>query len=289
MRLKSLMMTILGVGLAGGAVFLAQEQLQRDQESANSAIVRVVAVAEDIAFGSTIERYKLTSIEWPAESVPEGVFTSFDDVLPASGGDFRRAKRALAQGEILLTSKVSGFGEKVTIVQTLGENNRAVAIKVDAQTGVGGFVTPGDFVDIVMTQGKDASLRAVTILQNIRVIGVDQKADEELDTPGVARTVTVEVTADQSQRLALAQKAGQLSLSLRSLNTDEDKPLEAVRLSDIMLNESPIEEGAKKPVVRVRRGIAAIEEVQVSATPEEEDEVEVPVADTSTTEPVPVN
>ncbi len=286
MRFKSLMITILGIGLAGGAVYIAREQLERDQANSDSSIVRVIAVAEDVAFGSTIERYKLTSIEWPSESVPDGVFTSFDEVLPESGNDFRRAKRALAQGEILLKSKVSGFGEKVTITQTLGQNNRAVAITVDAQTGVGGFVTPGDYVDIVMTQGSDAALRAVTILQNIRIIGVDQKADEELDTPGVARTVTVEVTPDQGQRLALAQQAGQLSLSLRSLHTEVDKPLEAVRLSDIMLNESPLEEGQKKPVVRVRRGIAAIEEVQVSSTSEEE---EVPVTDTSTNEAVPVN
>ncbi len=287
MRFKSLMMTILGVGLAGGAVYVAQQQMQRSQATADPTTVNVIAVAEDIAFGATIERYKLTTIEWPADSVPTGVYTSFENVLPSSGGEFRRAKRALAQGEILLESKVSAFGEKVTIVQTLGENTRAVAISVDAQTGVGGFVTPGDFVDIVMTQGEDSSLRAVTILQNIRIIGVDQKSDEELDTPGVARTVTVEVTPDQGQRLALAQTAGRLSLSLRSLHTEDDKPLEAVRLSDIMLNESPLEEGAKKPVVRVRRGITAIEEVQVSATPEEDEEL--PVADTSATEPVPVN
>ncbi len=287
MRLKSLMITILGVGLAGGAVMLAQEQMRRNQAAADPTVVRVVAVAEDIAFGATIEGYKLTSMEWPAESVPAGVFTSFDQVLPQSGGEFRRAKRALSTGEILLESKVSGFGEKVTIVQTIGENNRAMAISVNAQTGVGGFVTPGDFVDIVLTRGSDASLRAVTILQNIRIIGVDQKSDEELDQPGVARTVTVEVTPDEGQRLALAQKAGQLSLSLRSLNTADDKPLEAVRLSDILLEKSPVEEGEKQPIVRVNRGIGSVQEVPVTLTPTEEEDV--PVAGTSAGEPVPVN
>ncbi|WP_420585316.1 Flp pilus assembly protein CpaB [Ruegeria sp.] len=266
MRIKSLMMTILGVGLAGGAVMLAQDQMSRSQAQANTGIVRVVAVAEAIPFGTPIEGYKLTTIEWPAESVPAGVFTSFDQVLPQNGSEPRRAKRALTQGELLLASKVSDFGEKVTIVQTLGENNRAMAINVDAQTGVGGFVTPGDFVDIVLTRGKNDSLRAVTILQNIRVIGVDQTADEELDQPGIARTVTVEVSPEQGQRLALAQKAGQLSLSLRSLQIEEDKPLEAIRLSDIMLENSPVEDGAPKPVVKVRRGTSDIQEIPVSAT-----------------------
>lgn len=264
MRLKSLMMTILGVGLAGGAVMLAQEQIRNSQVNADPTIVRVVAVAEAIPFGTPIEGYKLTTIDWPSESVPAGVFTSFDDVLPANGGEPRRAKRALAQGELLLASKVSEFGEKVTIVQTLGENNRAMAINVDAQTGVGGFVTPGDFVDIVLTRGKNEELRAVTILQNIRVVGVDQTADEELDEPGIARTVTVEVTPEQGQRLALAQKAGQLSLSLRSLQTVEDEPLEAIRLSDILLEKSPVVDGAPKPIVKVRRGTSEIQEVPVA-------------------------
>ncbi|KUJ85370.1 Flp pilus assembly protein CpaB [Ruegeria marisrubri] len=274
MRLKSLMMTVFGIAVAGGAVLVAQNQLQEASQVADPTIVRVVAAAEDIPFGATIEGHQLTSIEWPAESVPKGVFTSYDQVLPQNGGEPRRAKRALAQGEILLTSKVSNFGEKVTIVQTIGENNRAMALNVNAQTGVGGFVTPGDNVDIVLTQGSGDTLRAVTILQNIRVIGVDQKADEDLDQPGVARTVTVEVTPEQGQRLALAQKAGQLSLSLRSLNTEEDKPLEAVRLSDILLEKSPLEEGAPKPIVRVRRGTGEIEEVPVVGSTSEE---EVPV------------
>ncbi|WP_170751608.1 Flp pilus assembly protein CpaB [Ruegeria lacuscaerulensis] len=284
MRVKSFLMTFLGVGLAGGAVLIAQDQIQRNQEAAaDASIVRVVAVAEDIPFGTPIERYKLTTIDWPAESVPAGVFTNFDDVLPEPGADPRRAKRALAQGEILLASKVSDFGEKVTIVQTIGENNRAVAISVDAQTGVGGFVTPGDFVDIVLTRGSNDELRAITILQNIRIIGVDQTADEELDQPGIARTVTVEVTPQQGQRLALAQKAGQLSLSLRSLNTEDDEPLEAVRLSDILLEKSPAEDGEPQPIVKVRRGISEVEEFRVENPTAASAEQDVPVTDTSGT------
>ncbi|WP_170786951.1 Flp pilus assembly protein CpaB [Ruegeria lacuscaerulensis] len=281
MRVKSLLMSIFGIGLAGGAVLWTQDQLERNQAAAvDASIVRVVAVSEDIPFGSPIESHKLTTIEWPAEAVPVGVFTNYNDVLPTAGGEPRRAKRALAQGEILLASKVSEFGEKVTIVQTLGEGNRAMAINVNAQTGVGGFVTPGDYIDIVLTRGRDEELRAITILQNIRIIGVDQQADEEIDRPGIARTVTVEVTPEQSQRLALAQKAGQLSLSLRSLDETENKPLEAVRLSDILLEKSPVEDGTPQPVVKVRRGISDVQEEKVTITATDD---EVPLTDTSST------
>jgi len=262
MRFGSILMTVVGLGVAGGAVQVAQTQLSANSaDAATSGVVEVVAAAQDIPFGASIEGHMLTSISWPVNAVPPGVFTDFSTVLAGGGIEPRRAKRALAQGELLLVSKVSGFGEKVTIVQTLGANSRAMAINVDAGSGVGGFVTPGDFVDIVLTQGRNETLRAVTVLQNVRVVGVDQTADEQIEQAGVARTVTVEVTPDQGQKLALAQQAGKLSLSLRSLDAVEDKPLAAVRLSDIITETSPTPESAPRPVIRVRRAATNVEEV----------------------------
>ncbi len=264
MRLKSMFVTLLGIGLAGGAVYLAREQMDMESIAADDATpstVQVIAAAADIPFGAVIDTHKLIAIEWPVHAVPQGAFTEYDTLVPERGGEPRRAKRPLSKGEILLVSKVSEFGEKVTIVQTLSQNNRAMAIEVDATSGVGGFVTPGDFVDVVLTQGRDADMRAVTVLQNIRVVGVDQEANEQSDSPGVARTVTVEVSPEQGQKLALAQQAGRLSLSLRSLDDTEDGPIQAVRLSDILLEESPLADGAPRPMVRVRRGTEAVEEV----------------------------
>ena len=262
MRLGSLLTTIVGLGVAGGAVYYAQTQLNAVpvETAAGPAVVRVVVTSQDIPFGHVIEPHMLTTIEWPVGSVPAGAITDLATVIPSDGGQPRRAKRALSQGELILPSKISDWGEKVTIVQTIGENNRAMAITVNAQTGVGGFVTPGDEVDIVLTRGSKDDLRALTILQKIRVIGVDQRSDEQNDEAAVARTVTVEVSPEQGQKLALAQQAGTLSLSLRSLDTAEDRPLEAVRLSDLLLDKSPQPEGAPKPVVRVRRGANDITE-----------------------------
>src|SRR5690606_39623947 len=209
----------------------------------------------------------LQVLSWPRAALPPGAITDLNALVAQPGMQPRRATHEIAQGELILASKVSNFGEKVTIVQSLGENSRAMAIRVDAETAVGGFVTPGDSVDIVLTQGNNTTLRAVTILQNIRVLGVDQQADQQADQqtdqPQIARTVTVEVTPEQSQTLALAQKAGTLSLSLRSLENAEDKPLESIRLSDILREQSPVEQPTvAKPTVRVRRA-NAVEVVEV--------------------------
>ncbi|WP_413872620.1 Flp pilus assembly protein CpaB [Albidovulum sp.] len=267
MGIRSVLVALLGVAVAGGSAYGAREYLDQSRATAatdaGAALVSVVVAGRDIPFGQPIQPQILQVMSWPRAALPPGAITDLDALIPKPGMPPRRATHEMAQGELVLASKVSNFGEKVTIVQTLGENARAMAIRVDAETAVGGFVTPGDAVDIVLTQGKDASLRAVTILQNIRVLGVDQQADQQSDQPLVARTVTVEVTPEQSQTLALAQKAGTLSLSLRSLDNAEDKPLESIRLSDILRETSPVEEPvAAKATVRIRRG-AEVEVVEV--------------------------
>lgn len=267
MRTRSIIVTMLGIVIAGGSVFAAREFISVNSAAAlndeTPKLVDVIVASRDIPFGKVIESHMLTTIAWPRSAVPKGVFTDYTLLIPNNDQLPRRTKRALSQGELLLVSKVSDFGEKVTIVQTLGKNTRAMAIKVDAESAVGGFVTPGDTVDVVMTQGKNKNMRAVTIMQNIRVIGVDQDSDEQSDTPEVARTVTVEVTPDQGQKLALAQKAGSLSLTLRTLDNALDEPMDSIRLSDLMREKSPVPEDGNGSTVKVRRGIE-VEVVEIN-------------------------
>ena len=257
MRIASMFTFVAGLAVAGGSAYLARDFFEAkyaNNGGTNQSMVEVVVASQDIAFGQPIESQKLTSISWPKEALPAGVFTEYEKLLPANGSEPRRARRAIAQGELILISKVSDYGEKVTIVQTLGPNHRAMAIKVNAETGVGGFVTPGDRVDVLLTQGRAESLKTVTILQNARVIGVDQAADEQIDSPEVARTVTVEVTPEEGQRLALAQEAGTLSLTLRTLEATEDEPLESIGLADVLRELSPVPEQQAVKTVTVRRG-----------------------------------
>jgi pilus assembly protein CpaB len=258
MRASSLITAIVGVVVAGGSVLVAREFLQTQKVEASteaqSEMVRVIVASQNISFGQAIESQMLSAIDWPRESVPAGSFTNYSSLLPQPGSPPRRAKRGIEKGDLVSASRVSEFGEKVTIVQTLGPNSRAMAVKVSAETAVGGFVTPGDFVDILLTQGQGEELRAVTILQNIRVIGVDQQSNEENDTPEIARTVTVEVSPEEGQRLALAQRAGTLSLTLRTLEDNIDKPLDSIRLSDVMRDVSPVPVDTPRTTIIVRRG-----------------------------------
>ncbi len=256
MRIKSVITTLVGVALAGGSVYIARESLRDPSGAAiaspDSAIVEVAVARADIEFGHPISRQAVVLQKWPREALPAGSFTDLDALL-GNGGELRRAKGKIFAGEVLLATKLSDFGAKMTLVNRLGENTRAMAIKVDAVTAVGGFVTPGDHVDIVMTQGNGGDMRAVTILQNIRVIGVDQQAGESIEQAGVARTITVEVTPEEGQRLALAQKAGTLNLTLRTLDGVEDKPLDMVDLHDLLREKSPMPEAENAPTIKIRR------------------------------------
>jgi pilus assembly protein CpaB len=268
MRAGSIMTALFGVVIAGGSVFYASTLSQNTvvSSAAEAApvqptdVIDVYVAIADIPFGAEITLDKLTVQRWPIEAVPEGAITDLATLI-VEGSAPRRAKRQISQGELLLPAKLSAFGETVTIVQKLGSNTRAVAIQVDAVTGVGGFVAPGDSVDIVLTQGRGDELTSFTILQEVSVIGVDQAADADVVREGIARTITVEVSARDGQKLALAQNAGQLSLTLRSLDGAINETLEPVTLADVLGIAKPVAVVAAPMVVeaapqtiRVRRG-----------------------------------
>ena len=167
------------------------------------------------------------------------------------GGEPRRARRPISAGEPVVAARVSGFGEKVTIAGAIDPDKRAIAIRVDDVSGVAGFITPGDRVDIVLTRRLDSGgMQADTILQNITVRGIDQVADEDRDKPSVVRTVTVELTAANAQRLALAQQAGTLSLTLRNLGDRNTSALPTVKLTELMSQAPPM---APKPIITIHQ------------------------------------
>jgi pilus assembly protein CpaB len=273
MRLSSIFMALVGLAVAGGSAQLAREMLTAPQADAagQPAVVQAIVAAAEIGRGDVIEPHMLMTQTWPAEALPAGAFTDFAALLPAQpGGEARRAMRPMARGELVMANKVSAFGQKVTIVDSLAPGTRAVAIRVDAVTSVGGFVTPGDFVDVLLTRGQSETLITDTILRKIRVVAVDQSADEMSDSPALAATVTVEATAEESQILALGQRAGTLSLALRDPNSPDTAPVERLRLSDlvpedpVVVEEVTVEEVAapvRKPTILVRRGTESPEEI----------------------------
>jgi pilus assembly protein CpaB len=111
---------------------------------------------------------------------------------------------------------------------------KAVTIRVNDVEGVGGFVLPGDRVDIVLTRQSDKDKASTeVVLQNVRVLAIDQMADTSSDKPTVVKAVTIEVSTDQAQRVWLASSVGNLSLLLRKAGEVAAEPTKRVTLSDL--------------------------------------------------------
>jgi pilus assembly protein CpaB len=245
MPIRPLLILLVGLVLAGGSVWSASRWLKAPpaitaQQPAALPATEIVVATADVPFGHAIEAKMLKLQPWPKAALPQGAFTKIEEVVGTAQQERRRARKALAAGEPVVATKVSNFGEKVTIADAINPGKRAMAIKVTDVTGVGGFVTPGDHVDIVLTRHlPNDEMRADTILQRVIVRAIDQVADEDRDKPAVVRTVTLEVGPDEAQKLALAQQAGTLSLTLRNLVSTDEAELKSISLRDLASDEPP--------------------------------------------------
>jgi len=135
-----------------------------------------------------------------------------------------------------------------TLASIVEPNKCAVTVRVDDIIGVAGFLLPGNRVDILSTRQESGNKRAITetILQDVKVLAVDQTASTDKDRPVVVRAVTLELKPSESEQLVKATTEGTLQLTLRN-------PLdsELVAKKEEKLEEKPVEKPAAKPVTRV--------------------------------------
>ncbi|MDH3242559.1 MAG: Flp pilus assembly protein CpaB [Alphaproteobacteria bacterium] len=236
-------MLLVALVLGGLSVFAARNWIERQVQGnvtakkTDTSTVKIVVARTRLNFGDKIKDEHLTEISWPKASVPKGSFGSIRQVL-----DGKRPRVALNRIEInepLLKSKVSGFGGRATLSAVLKGDRRAVTIRVNDVTGVAGFLLPGDRVDILMSRGGEKTSRKISVLlQDIRVLGVGQLSSERHDKPVVVRTITVEATPNEAQKLILAQQVGQLSMVLRPVTERSIVRIAPVSVSDLLRDQS---------------------------------------------------
>ncbi|MEZ5886668.1 MAG: Flp pilus assembly protein CpaB [Paracoccaceae bacterium] len=240
MRIIFGLVFVVGVGLAGFAVYMAQgyikqTQIDRDRLLAEQAsaprLVDVVVATKAMKYGERFTRNDLEVIKWQADKVPAGAFPV---VVAPQGGDPaivpvffegetrpRAMLRSIEPFEPLLASKITEPGIDAGITANLSPGMRALALNVDVSSGVSGFLRPGDRVDVIWT--GDANNRQITklIQSAVRIIAIDQSADaDRTEETQIARTITVEGSIDQVNALTLAQNSGRLTLALVGATDD---------------------------------------------------------------------
>jgi pilus assembly protein CpaB len=218
--------TVIMIVLAGVfgllAVFVAQAWLSRQDEQMRlrsalnqpqpTATRMVVVASSALRFGNPLSSSNLRETPWPEGALPEGSFSSIQDMLAAGK---RIVLAPIEPNEPVLASKLTGPGQRATLSAVLHEGMKAVTVRVSDIEGVAGFVLPGDRVDILLTRRVDKGGTTDVVLQNTRVLAIDQLADERTDKPAVVKAVTVEVDTLAAQKLTLASQVGTLSLALR--------------------------------------------------------------------------
>lgn len=197
---------------------------------------KVAVASAQMRFGDRVLPANVHLVDYPPGSVPEGAFHDIDEL---ASGDPRFVLQTIEPGEPVLSAKITGKGGKASLSSVIEQQKRAVTIRVDDVFGVGGFITPADHVDVMLTHGRDPEKpnenpRTEILLQNIRVLGVDQEANELKDKPSVAKAVTLEVTPEEAQKLALARNVGTLSLSLRNFANPKSIDSRTVSMTDLL-------------------------------------------------------
>ena len=208
MNRRFIIMLSIALLLALLAAWVANRWVQG--RAAPDATVPVVAAAVEIPYGFKLEAAQVKLIDWPGNSAPQGAYSSIEQVIG------RVTMNKFYPDEILTEKRLSEHGN--TLSGVIAKDYRAISVRVDDVVGVAGFILPGNKVDILATKTDRDTNQATTrtLLQNIKVLAVDQEASPEKEKPAIVRAVTLELKPDQAEIIVQAMQEGTIQLTLRN-------------------------------------------------------------------------
>jgi pilus assembly protein CpaB len=236
-RLKIALVVAVFFGLiAAYGIYNFLSQQRQAAEAFRTTTQDVVVAAQDLAPGTTIneeliKKGTIKTTPWPKASIPMGAFSSPKQVI----GKTNRVK--IIANEPILESRLAGEGAGLTVRLEAGK--RAVAVRVDEIIGVSGFIVPDDRVDVIVTttppgNGGQENRIAKIVLQNKRVLSVAQSTEQKDGKPQLARSITLEVTPEDAEKLSLASQDGQIALALRGLGDESQANTAGARKGDLL-------------------------------------------------------
>jgi pilus assembly protein CpaB len=229
---RAFTMFLIAVLMAVGAAWVANNWLQmRLTPTAEAATTPVVVAALKIPYGQKIERIHIKTINLPDGTVPAGTFSDQAAVLG------KVADQTIFPGEFLINERIVEKLGGSTLSALVTPHMRAVTVRVNDVVGVAGFLLPGNRVDVVASR-REGNRQSITrtILQDLKVLAVDQITGQERDGPVIVRAVTLEVTSKQAETLVKATQEGKVLLTLRNpLEKEEEGDMMAAQRSVLNL------------------------------------------------------
>ena len=271
MRTMFGLVLLIGLALAGTAVYMAKGYISKQEIEAQQAnlifertggLVEVFVVNKPKNYGETITKDDVQMIYWPQNALPEGAFFDPAVLFPEGNPEPRYVTRQMETFEPILAVKVTEPGEQAGLNGEIEQGMRAFAIKVEAAD----FLQPGDRVDIYWTGAVEGTVGEMTRLieSTMKIIAVDRgKKGGVSDGEIQSRSMTVAATPEQVARLAQAQATGRLVMSL--VGTGDQIASGAIEIdSNALLGieaQQPVavEDAPKTCSIRTRKGTEVVE------------------------------
>jgi len=237
MRMRLVLLVLFALSAALGTVYFAHNWLEAQRAAMTQAPPapppaknEILVAKEDLPAGTLLKPDQLRWQAWPDSNLASTY------ILKGSKApeDFAGAviREGVAAGQPIIETLVVKPGDSGFLAAVLAPDMRAVSVSINPTTGISGFIFPGDRVDVILTQNlkapgedsQDVRRASETVLTNVRVIAVDQSANDQDNKPVVAKNITLEVTPKQAEIVTLVSEIGKLSLSLRSIVRDDSDP-----------------------------------------------------------------
>ena len=248
-RTRVLVVLLVALMAGGGLAYATYDYLDNVPVQTVSVPTQPVVVAQaDLYLGAELTASDLRVVEWPTSSVPAG---AFDDATQLTG---RGLVLSVVRHEPILPAKLAPEGAGAGLPPIIPPGLRAVSLRVNEVIGVAGYVLPGTHVDVLATASptnrvEDTMTKLVLADVQVLAAGTRLERDMEDDQPIQVTVVTLLVTPEQSERLALASTEGKIQLALRNPLDDSRPQTPGVSPARLLAGEAP----RPKPAPKVAR------------------------------------
>jgi pilus assembly protein CpaB len=248
---RSRLLMIGGLALAVGLLvsFTVYNRLRLFATANTNAVgVPVVVAADDIPVGARVEAHDLRVISLPQPAVPPGAFSGTSQVLG------RGAILPVSKGDFILPNKLAPVNAGAGLPSMIPQGMRAVSVRVNDVVSVAGFVQPGTHVDVLATgnEGSGNERQTITVLENVLVLAVGKSLDRNATADAqTAPVITLAVSPDDAQKVALVSQEGRIQLSLRNPVDTKKGGIGATRASAVYPGATPVAVEGKPKIHKV--------------------------------------
>ncbi len=242
MNARTIVIAIVALVIAGATGLLIQSWMSAQRNAMlrampkaakDTGMPRVMVARHSLPAGTFLRPEHLEWRAWPKAGVAKVYLVKGKRTIKGLVGAVVR--RGISAGEPITDGRIVRSGSRGFMAAVLTPGMRAVSVPINATTGIAGFVFPGDRVDLILThklhagRGKKRKSHQVseTVLTGVRILGVDQRSNDQKGKVKIPKTTTIEVTPKQAEIVAVAKEIGKLSLSLRSLAIEQTTGLPA--------------------------------------------------------------